>query len=576
MSIGNLKLIVHYLRPQWRKSAFLACFLLGTIALQLVMPQIIRQFIDSLRSETDLNALALMALLYMSVVFLNQLVYAAATYLSEDVGWTATNVMRADLMLHCLSLDLPFHKRHSPGEMIERIDGDITALSNFFSKFVIQIVGNSILLALIVILLFFEDPLIGLVLLGYVILTLLYLLRLKGVSTPFFRRSREVVSEAASQWEAWLSATEDIRGVDATAYILRRNADMLTRILQRGRAATLMFRTFVGSVVALFSLGNLVVFIAGAYLLTQGQMTIGGIYLALSYVSVLSVNLRNITDQLGDLQRATASLDRIHDLYAQNSLITDGTQTLTHAPTRLRFENVTFGYEADSPILNAISFDLGPGESLGLVGRTGSGKTTISRLMFRFYDPQEGAIYLDDINIRDLPVRQLRQHIGFIPQDVQLFHGKLRDNLTLFNTEIQDEDIFRALKELELMDWYETLPNGLETYIEGNQRLSAGEAQLITSVRIFLQHPAIIVLDEASARIDPITEYRLKRAYDNLLKGRIAILIAHRLETLENAHKILLLNQGRVQEYGLYQQVANDPKSQFYALLHTHQKETEQ
>jgi ABC-type multidrug transport system fused ATPase/permease subunit len=196
--------------------------------------------------------------------------------------------------------------------------------------------------------------------------------------------------------------------------------------------------------------------------------------------------------------------------------------------------------------------------------------------MFRFYDPQDGAIFLDDINIRDLPVRQLRQHIGFIPQDVQLFHGKLRDNLTLFKTEILDEDIFRALKQLELMEWYETLPDGLETYIEGNQRLSAGEAQLITSVRIFLQHPAIIILDEASARIDPITEYRLKRAYDTLLKGRIAIIIAHRLETLENTHKILLLNQGRVQEYGLYHQLASDSQSQFYALLHTHQTEAGQ
>lgn len=204
---------------------------------------------------------------------------------------------------------------------------------------------------------------------------------------------------------------------------------------------------------------------------------------------------------------------------------------------------------------------------MGIVGRTGSGKTTISRLIFRFYDPQQGRVLLDNVNIQDLQVSDLREQVGYIPQEVQLFHGRLRDNFTFFDDTIQDSDIYAALDELDLMDWFNSLQDGLDTFIEGSNRFSAGEAQLIAFVRILLKDPAIIVLDEASARIDPVTEHRLQRSYAKLFVGRMGVIIAHRLATLRDVDKLLVLDRGRILEYGAYDDLSRDETSQFYDLL---------
>lgn len=567
MSRSQLALIYKYLKPLGWRIVVLAIFLMGTVILQLLMPQIIRDFLNAVQFEGSIVSLNNAVILYIGVVLLNQIIYAVATYLSEDIGWATTNMMRADLMLHCISSDMPFHKQHSSGEMIERIDGDILALSNFFSRFVIQIVGNIILLLLIIAVLLWENVLIGAVLITYIVVTLFYLLRLKGFSVPYFRKSREVIADAVSRWEAWLTATEDIRGIDGVEHVHKQNDAILVELLRRGRMANVMFRAFIGSVVGLVSLGSLAIFLTGTYLFSIEVFTIGDIYLALAYVHISSINVRNITDQMSDLQRATASLDRINLLYAETPAIVDGDQILTIQPGELRFEGVSFGYRPDNTILHDVSFSVKTGETMGIVGRTGSGKTTISRLMFRFYDPQEGSVVLDNINIRDLQVNNLRQQVGYIPQEVQLFHGKLRDNFTFFDTSIHDSDIYAALEEIELITWFNSLEEGLDTSIDGNNRFSAGEAQLIAFVRILLKNPAVVVLDEASARIDPVTEHRLQKSYDKLFKNRIGIIIAHRLATIRDVDKILMLDNGKVMEYGWYSDLSTDETSRFYDLL---------
>jgi ABC-type multidrug transport system fused ATPase/permease subunit len=205
---------------------------------------------------------------------------------------------------------------------------------------------------------------------------------------------------------------------------------------------------------------------------------------------------------------------------------------------------------------------------LGLLGRTGSGKTTLTRLLFRLYDPDSGAIYLGDRKLHSLPLQTLRRQVGMVTQEVQIFQATLRDNLTLFNPAIEEQRILDVLQELGLWSWYRSQPDGLNTRMQpGGQSLSAGEAQLLAFVRVFLKDPGLVILDEASSRLDPATEMLLERATDRLLHKRSAIVVAHRLRTVQRADLIMVLERGRIAEFGPREALAADPASRFSHLL---------
>jgi ATP-binding cassette subfamily B protein len=210
---------------------------------------------------------------------------------------------------------------------------------------------------------------------------------------------------------------------------------------------------------------------------------------------------------------------------------------------------------------------LAPGRVLGLLGRTGSGKTTLTRLLFRLYDPTAGAIRLGGVDPRDMRHDELRARVGMVTQDVQLFQATVRDNLTLFDRSISDARIVAILEELGMRPWLNTLSLGLDTELSAGGGLSAGESQLLAFARVFLQDPGLVVLDEASSRLDPATERLIERAVDKLLKGRTGIIIAHRLATVQRADEILILNRGRIAEHGAREQLACDPASRFATLL---------
>jgi ABC-type multidrug transport system fused ATPase/permease subunit len=243
------------------------------------------------------------------------------------------------------------------------------------------------------------------------------------------------------------------------------------------------------------------------------------------------------------------------------------------AAPALAFEGVTFDYgegNGQAAVLSDLSFELAPGQVLGLLGRTGSGKTTLSRLLFRLYDPAQGTIRLDGIDLRTLPLSLLRDRVGMVTQDVQLFQATVRDNLTFFSGAVPDRQILAALEELGLGGWLRSLPDGLESRLgAGGIGLSAGQAQLLAFARVFLKDPGLVILDEASSRLDPATEQLLERAIDRLLAGRTAIIIAHRLPTVFRAGEIMILEQGRIVEYGERLLLAHDPRSRFYELLQT-------
>jgi ATP-binding cassette subfamily B protein len=231
-------------------------------------------------------------------------------------------------------------------------------------------------------------------------------------------------------------------------------------------------------------------------------------------------------------------------------------------------EGVSFGYDPTAPVLHDLSFRLAAGRTLGLLGRTGSGKTTLTRLLLRLYDPQAGAVRLGGRDLRAVQAAALRRRVGVVPQEVRLFAATVRDNVTLFDAAVPDDRVLEVLDELGLGAWCRALPAGLDTELPpGGGGLSAGEAQLLGCARVFLHDPGLVILDEASSRLDPATAGRVARALDRLLTGRTGIVVAHRLATVRRADDILLLEGGRVVEHGPRARLAADPGSALARLL---------
>jgi ATP-binding cassette subfamily B protein len=235
----------------------------------------------------------------------------------------------------------------------------------------------------------------------------------------------------------------------------------------------------------------------------------------------------------------------------------------------VRFEHVTFAYrEGEEPVLHDIDFTLPAGKIMGLLGRTGSGKTTISRLLCRLYDTTEGAVRLDGMDVRELPLAELRRRVGVVTQDVQLFQATVRENLTFFDARIADSRILDVIEEMDLRSWLARLPDGLDTRLEaGGGGLSAGEAQLLAFVRVFLRNPGLVILDEPSSRLDLATERLIEHGVRALLRGRTAIIIAHRLATVRRADRILTLGDGRILEDGPREELERAPDSHYARLL---------
>lgn len=562
-------LLATYLKPQWPRVLLLGVLLFGGIGLQLLSPQIIRHFIDVTQANGSRQELMVAAALFIIVAVTYRVAAVYTAYIGESVGWTATNALRTDLARHCLRLDMAFHRQRTPGEMIERIDGDVTQLGNFLSQLVIRLLGYFILIVAVLLLLFREDWRVGTGLTLYAIATLLALGAIQKLAVPRWAALRQADAESSSFLEERMSGTEDIRANGAVPYVMRRLDEHMLTFRRAGLIGSMMGTLSFSVTHLLYVVGYTLGLGLGVYLYLRGQVTIGTAYLITYYIGMLSGPLEGIRRETDDLQAATASIDRVDELFRTQSTIREALRaSLPAGVLGVEFQHVDFGYEENENLLHDVSFRLERGSVLGVLGRTGSGKTTLTRLLFRLYDPSAGVIRLDGVDIRDARLSDVRSRVGMVTQDVQLFQASIRDNLTFFNKRISDGEVLRVLRQLGLWSWLESLPDGLDTRLEaGGQGLSAGEAQLLAFARVFFRDPGLVVLDEASSRLDPATEQLLEQAMDQLLQERTGIIIAHRLATVRRADDILILEDGRVREYGPRQVLASDPTSRFCGLL---------
>ncbi len=561
-------LLTTYLRPQWPRAVLLGLLLFTGIGLQLANPQIVRTFIDRAQAGQPFERLVSIALLFTGVALLALATSVAETYLAEDLGWRTTNALRADLTRHVLDLDASFHAEHGTGELIERIDGDVAAIADFFARFVVQMLGSAIFLLGVLVLLAREDWRIGALLTIFTLAALVFMTQSGGFVGVRAQAVRQATAEVIGYLDDWLAALPDIKTSGADAYVIRRLLEQLAARFHRVRAAVMAGSLFNAVVGLLLVLGTGAALGFSTALHNTGAITLGAIYLVFRYTSMLRQPLERLTREMNSFQQATGGMARVGELLAIRARVVDGPGAgFPAGALSVTLDGVSFAYEAE-PVLQRVSFRVEPGEVLGLLGRTGSGKTTISRLLFRLHDPTEGTIWLGGTDLRNAQLDALRARVGLVTQDVQLFQGTLYENVALWDRTVPADRLRAVFVELGLDEWLHGLPDGLNTRLgPGGRGLSAGEAQLVALARVFLKDPGLVILDEASSRLDPATERWLERAVTRLLHGRTGVVIAHRLHTVERADRILILEEGRVAELGRRTDLLRDPGSRFARLL---------
>ena len=430
------------------------------------------------------------------------------------------------------------------------------------------------------------------------------MMRLRNIAIPHWTKLHEIRAQFYGFLGEQLEGTEDIGANGAQNYVMQRFYTFLQRWLPIDRNANLAAYSGWMTNAALVAVGMSLAYGLAGYMWFAGQISIGAAYVIVDYAGMLYSRVAELRGQITDLQHAEAGIGRIQELFNMHSRLTDGHhETLPSGALTVEFNNVSFAYDDQEQtvdnasllqedvygltseiqtdtdiktasiaeqVLHNLDFKLESGKVLGLLGRTGSGKTTLARLILRLYDPIEGQVCLGDVPLTQTSLQDIRQHVALVTQEIQLFQASVRDNLSLFKPDVTDADILAVFNSLGLLDWLQSLPDGLDTELaSGGGGLSAGQAQLLAFARVFLANPDLVILDEASSRLDPATEQLIEHALDMLLENRTGIIIAHRLNTVQRADEVLILDDGYIREMGTRAILAEDTTSYFHHLLKT-------
>ncbi|WP_423465229.1 ABC transporter ATP-binding protein [Promicromonospora sp. MS192] len=565
---GDWLFLWPYFRREDRRLAALGVVLLGATAAALASPFVVREFIDGVVTGTTTAFETTRLVVVFGVLGVARYALSAAEAgLAESVAWRSTNRLREDVLRHALDLPLERHRSATPGEWVERVDGDISLLSNLFSRFVITVVGEVLVVVGVVAALFTVDRRIGLLFLVCLTAGLLGLRWIAGWGRDAYRDSRAAVGRFMGYVEERLRGVEDLQALGAVGHALAGLAERHRHVLRTDLRSALVGSSLVWASASVFTavVTALALGLAGLRF-GQGALTIGTVYLVFSFTQQIQEPLIRLSHQLQDYQRAMAGLSRTREILELPAERRTGPVSLAGDRGAVTFDDVTFGYVPGHPVVSGLSFELRPGQTLGVVGRTGAGKSTVARLLAGLVRPESGQVRLGGVDTADVGTAELRDAVALVTQDVFLFDASVRDNVTLMDPDVTDERLTEALTALGLTDWVRRLPHGLDTRVSDHV-VSAGEAQLLALTRVMVRDPAVVVLDEASARLDPETERRLDTALRPVLAGRTAVVVAHRLSTLDRVDLIAVVDDGRLTELGPREELMADQRSRFAAML---------
>jgi len=554
------------LRPDAGRWAGLGALVAAGSALTIAGPLVVRRIVDVTVDGTTASAVTRLALLFLAIAVSAQLLSVIVAWLATVAAWRTTNDLRLTMTRHVLGLDHEFHRTHTPGELIQRVDGDITSVSEFLGQVVTKAAGAALLVAGMVIVLSVIDWRLGLGMAVYVGLALAVIISTRHRAISESSDEMGALGRLYGGIEERLTAAEDLRASGAADHVAWRfvedSEEALVSAVRRERAFLVMWWFVQGAVAA----GWVFALVVGAVLYDRGVISLGTAFLLFQFVLLVARPLEEVVHELETVQKANGAMVRVADLLAlRPNVVDDGTVSPPPGPLAVAATGVQFDYGDDRPVLRDVDVHIAAGRSVGIVGRTGSGKTTFSRLVLRLVEPTSGVVTLNGVPIADIPFSELRRRVALVPQEVELFAGTLRDNVTLFDDTRSEADVVDALERVGLGV---LAAAGVDRELgAGGAGLSAGEAQLLALARVWLRDPDLVVLDEATARVDPETERRLEAAVVDLMRGRTTLVIAHRLSTLKSVDEIIVFDQGRIVEHGDRADLVGDDESRFARLL---------
>ncbi len=567
----RVKYLGRYLTKEKRRLFLIVLILIPVAISGAIQPLLVGQAISVLKGEDTIflidkfsfgSPIRFLVLILLISVLIRLAFQGLQSYSIQAVGQRLTARIRSDLFTHSMSLSLKFHDRMPVGKLLTRLTSDVDALSEVFGSGAVGVVADVVSLFVISITMIITEWRLGiLLLLTQIPVTYVILLLQKR-----FRKANYKVREELSQLNA--DFQENLQGIEVVQMFRRERINgknfYKTGIDYRNAVnGTIFYDSSISAFVEWISLAVVACVIAlGGLLVTSGSMGLGTLTTFILYSQRLFEPLRQLAERFTQIQGGLTAVQRISELLEQKIEISDrssGNYLSNSKPSykeglgEVVFDNVSFFYKANEPILKNLSFKISAGEMVALVGPTGSGKTTLIRLLCRLYEPQSGRIKIDGVDIRDIPLIKLRSKLGVVLQDTFLFSGNVSENLKL-DSSINDNRLKQICTDLGLNNFLDRLPKGLETSLrERGGNLSSGERQLLSVARVAIRNPTILVMDEATAFMDPSTEATLQRDLNRLLEKRTALVIAHRLATVQQANRILVLRKGEIIEEGTHE-----------------------
>lgn len=555
-----------------------------------IQPLLVGQAITILKNETtdvwlsktffgqSINAIILT--LFVTVLF-RLILQGYQTYNIQAVGQRLTARIRRELFDHSISLSLKYHDKMPVGKLLTRLTNDVDALSEVFGSGAVGVIADFVSLIVISLTMLSIDRGLALLLLLTQIPVSYFIIWLQ----KRYRRANYQVREELSQLNS--DFQENLQGLEVVQ-MFRREAFNSRKFSKTGVAykkavnGTIFYDSSISAFIEWISLAAVSLVLAvGGYLVTSGNIGLGTLTTFILYSQRLFEPLRQLAERFTQIQGGLTAVERINELLDEEIQIKDSITSkhlLENAKNvnkkfkgKIEFKNVNFFYNEGEHIIKNLSFMIKPGEHVAFVGPTGSGKTTIIRLLCRLYEPQSGQIFIDDIDIKNIPIATLRNMLGVVLQDTFIFSGNVADNLKL-NSNVDDLELENLCNELGLDNLLKKLPEGLNTSLrERGGNLSSGERQLLSVARVAIRNPVVLIMDEATAFMDPSTEATLQKDLERILSKRTALVIAHRLATIESSDKILVLKAGSLVEEGTHSEL-REKRGLYFQLSELQQK----
>ena len=553
-----LQKIIHYYKPY---KLILLLVLMGSCfsaLMELLFPYIVRQMLNVQIPQKNIDELLYWAGILLALYVVNFGLLFSINYYGHVMSSGIENDMRRDLFGHMEKMSFRFFDNARTGQLLSRITSDIVEISELTFKGPNDLLVCTISMLGTIFMMLYLNPYLGSIIGAMLIIKAVHSVFVNRKMKRAFRRSREKSGEVSAQAEEALSGIRLVKAFANEQLELERFMRKSNELLRVRTESFAILSYFSGTITFFTNATNLVVLVCGGMMVANNQLALSDFVAFFLYVNIFMKPVFRLLMFTEMYQRGMAGYHRFNEMMQHKVEIDDAPDAIAagNIKGRITFENVTFGYLQDKPVLKHFDLDIAPGEKVAFVGATGAGKTTLASLLLRFYEPTQGRVLLDGVDIRKYKQSYLRNHVGLVQQDVFLFSDSVNFNIAYGKIKASEQEIKQAAKLAAADDFISALPEGYETKVgERGVKLSGGQKQRIAIARAFLKNPPVMVFDEATSALDTKTEKQIQKSLDKLAESRTTLIIAHRLSTIINADRIVVLHNGEIAEIGTHKEL---------------------